>query len=201
MVPGSEPGHVASRRGGQWWGQGVHMAPPLSHTCTHTHTLRHRVTHRHTHAQTHTQKLTDTRCTHGDTGRHTHRNTSTQTHAPAGRASTCSGTVRGVSGAHRQDLSWSPPPAHTRRPVVLGTGRRWIECLGCEHRARKGCKRIPCFCGGRRLAGWEDHCPGQKPEGVGTGRRPPATWGRLRLPRTARGCDLGLAQLLAVPAP
>ena len=129
------PGGVGSggAKGSTW-----HLS---SHTQTHTHTHSDTESHTDTHRHRHTCRNSQTRDAHTETQADTHRNTSTQTHTPPrGGPPPAAGAVRIVSGAHGQDLSWSPPPAHTRRPAVLGTGRRWIECPGCEHQARKGCK-------------------------------------------------------------
>ena len=108
------------------------------------------------------------RGTHTDTHRHTERHRDGLRHrhtCPAGRCPPAGGALHGV-----RESSWSPlPQLRPGVPVGVGDGRSWIECPGCERRVRKNCKRMPCLCGGRRQAGWEDHRPGQKREGVGTG--------------------------------
>lgn len=110
------------------------------------------------------------------------------------------GALCGVGGAQAEDLSWAPlPQLRPGVPVGAGDGRSWSEGPGSEHQAKKDCERMPCLCGGRRLAGWEDHRQGQKREGEGTGRRPPATWGRLRSPSPAGAADLPGREPCPVP--
>ena len=128
-VPGLEPGHVAYRRGGEWWGQGVHMAPPFSHTQTHadTRTESHTDTETQTHIQSHTQTQT-----HRETPRQTHRHT-----CPCGTGLLLQGApcMAGVCRPGHRSPSSGPGV-----PVGVGDGRSWIECAGCEHQARKNCK-------------------------------------------------------------
>ena len=151
------------------------------HTQTHIHRHRDTHMHRHRHRDRHTKRHTteahghemhrDTethRGTHTDTHRHTERHRDGLRHrhtCPAGRCPPAGGALHGV-----RESSWSPlPQLRPGVPVGVGDGRSWIECPGCERRVRKNCKRMPCLCGGHRQAGWEDHRPGQKREGVGTG--------------------------------